>query len=122
MRLIKTLLLNRFVLSIIIFVLFAFDFKLIKMNPLRFYSLNQPSGAPTEYYEIEFGAPKLYIKIYYEGNKIHLVPTDNISGYNLTLVNPVLSWYYYAGLLVLVNVFPFGLINKSKRKKKKMDK
>jgi len=122
LRLLKTLLLNRFVFSIIILVLFSFDFKLITLDPLRFYSLEQPTGVPTEYYEIEFGAPTLYIKIYYENDKIHLVPTDNIDGLNLTEVNPVLAWYYYAGLLVLVNIFPFSLINKSKQKKKKKDK
>lgn len=119
MKLLKLLFLNRFILSILVIALFAFDYSLVKLNPFSYYSLSQPTVPPSEYYEVEFGSPTIYVKIYYEGNRIHLVPTDDISGFNLIKVEPILSWYYYGLILVIVNIFPFGLFNKSKKKESK---
>ncbi len=119
MRLLKKLLLNRFIFSIIILIVFAFDYKMYTIEPLRFYSFEKPQTLiANEYYEVEFGAPSIYVQVFYEGNKIHLVPTS-IPPILSELYKPLIAWYYYLGALVIVNIFPFSIFHGKKRNRKK---
>ena len=122
MNFLLKLILNRFILSILIIFLFALDFKFLTISPLRYYSLNQPEVAATEYYEVELGAAKIYVYISYDGSNIHLVPTDNLP-VGTTIENPTMvAWYYYGLALALTNIIPwkwFTKSDKSKDKKKK---
>ena len=65
MNFILRLILNRFVLSILIIFFFLIDFKFVKLNPLQYYSLNQPQVDASEYYEVELGSAKIYVYIHY---------------------------------------------------------
>ncbi len=107
---------NRFMLSVIIIFLFALDFKFLTLNPLRTYSLNQPTVTATEYYEVELGAAKIFVFISYDGSNIHLVPTDTIP---LAMIeNPtIVAWYYYFGAVALANIIPFHWFFKKEKRK-----
>jgi len=109
MNFLLKLILNRMILSILIIFLFALDYNFITFNPNQVYSLNRPpvEAQATEYYEIQFGEPILYIEITYFNNSIHLVPTTDSSVTSLVLNQPLVPWYYYALSLALANIIPF---------------
>ncbi len=110
-------------LSLIILFLFALDFKLLKLFPTEFYDFNRApeSVLATEYYEIQFGEPTLYIEITYHEGRIHLVPKDTLDP-TLILNAPMVAWYYYVGALALANIIPFKWFLKTDKPKNKNQK
>ncbi|WP_162146811.1 hypothetical protein [Acholeplasma granularum] len=126
MKFILKLILNRFILSILIFFVFALDFNMLKLMPTQMYSYNRPpaSAISSAYYEIELGAPKIYIEITYDENNIYLVPKSELSSHLTTddLDQPLIAWYYYAFTLALVNIIPFNWFTRTKKSNKKQRK
>lgn len=109
-------------LSVIIIFLFALDFKFLTLNPVRTYSLNQPEVTASEYYEVELGAAKIYVFIFYDGTNIHLVPTDAIPDIAMIENPTVVAWYYYFGGIALANIIPFHWFFKKENPKPKKKK
>lgn len=105
-------------LSVLIIFLFALDFKMLKLFPNQVYSVNRPpiTATATEYYEIQFGEPTLYIEITYHEGSIHLVPKDTLNPV-LVLNAPIVSWYWYVGALALANIIPFHWFTKKDKPK-----
>lgn len=121
MKLLLKLILNRFILSILLIFFFAIDFKFIRLNPMETYSFSRPpiTSQANGYYIVELGEPEIYIEVFYQDGKIHLVPTSNTPSASTPLIQPLVDWYYYALALALVNIIPFRWFTKTKKVKKR---
>jgi len=121
MKLLLKLILNRFILSILIMLFFAMDYKMIALNPFQTYSVKRPPETviANNYYVIEFGETDIYVEVTYLDNHIHLVPKSSLPSAAVELKQPVLAWYYYGLALALANIIPFGWFTKTKKQKKR---
>lgn len=122
MKFLIRLIFNRLILSLLVLFFFAIDYNFLTLNPLQYYTIEKPVVAATEYYEVEIGEALIYIEISYDNNRIHLVPTTEVPSSSLVKNKTIVSWYYYLGAMAVVNIFPFGLFFKSKKKNVKKKK